>query len=121
MTSIIADEAETLRGMASSRGISSDGMTSADAAYSILKGILIYRAVAVVLRARGRGELADSWSKQADFDWRRLIDMPQTVDGGATADLVENVDQWSTRTGSDNGGDTWLKTGAGGIVNGGAL
>ncbi len=121
VTYIIADEAETLRGMSSSRGITTDGMTSADPAYSILKGILVYRAVGVVLRARGRGELADSWSKQAEFDWRRLIDMPQTVDANATADLVETVEQWSTRTGYANGNDTFAITGAGRIINGGSL
>lgn len=121
VTDIIADEAESLRGMTATRGISTDGMTSSDPAYSILKGVLVYRCVGVVLRARGRGELADSWSKQAEFDWRRLIDMPQTVDATATADLVENVDQWSTRTGETNGGDTWAKTGAGRIVGGGSL
>lgn len=121
VTDIIADEAESLRGMATTRGISTDGMTSADPAYSILKGILIYRCVGVVLRARGRGELADSWSKQADFDWRRLIESPQTVDTTATADLVENVAQFTTRTGDANGNDTWKSTGAGRIVNGGSL
>jgi len=121
VTDIIADEAESLRGMATTRGISTDGMTSADPAYSILKGILIYRCVGVVLRARGRGELADSWSKQADFDWRRLIESPQTVDTTATADLVENVSQFTTRTGDANGNDTWKNTGAGRIVNGGSL
>tara|TARA_R100000951_G_scaffold103098_1_gene95543 strand:- start:787 stop:1251 length:465 start_codon:yes stop_codon:yes gene_type:complete len=121
VTDIIADEAESLRGMATTRGIFTDGMTSADPAYSIFKGILIYRCVGVVLRARGRGELADSWSKQADFDWRRLIDSPQTVDTTATADLVENVAQFTARTGNANGNDTWKNTGAGRIVNGGSI
>ncbi len=118
---IISDEAETIRGMATTRGITTDGMTSADPAYAIFKGILVYRSVAVVLRARGRGELADSWSKQADFDWRRLMEQPQTVDATATSDLVETVEQWSDRTGNANGQDTWLKTGAGRIFKGGSL
>jgi len=121
VTDIIADEAESLRGMATTRGITTDGMTSANPAYSILKGILIYRCVGVVLRARGRGELADSWSKQAEFDWRRLIDSPQTVDANATATLVETVEQWSERTGNADGSDAWDKTGAGRIVGGGSL
>ena len=121
VTDIIADEAESIRGMASNRGISTDGMTSADPSYAIFKGILVYRAVAVVLRARGRGELADGWNKQADFDWKRLRDEPQTVDADATATLVETVGQWSTRTGNADGSDTWDKTGAGKIVNGGSL
>jgi hypothetical protein len=118
---VIQDEAESIRGMASFRGITTDGMTSSDPAYSIFKGILVYRSVAVVLRARGRGELADSWSKQADFDWRRLIEMPQSVDANATADLVETVEQWSDRTGNADGQDTWNLTTAGKIVSGGSL
>ena len=121
VTDIIADEAEGLRGMATTRGITTDGMTSADPAYAIFKGILVYRCVAVVLRARGRGELADSWNKQADFDWKRLVESPQTVDANATADLVETVDQWSDRTGNADGQDTWTKTGAGRIFKGGSL
>ncbi len=121
VTDIIADEAESLRGMATTRGITTDGMTSADPAYSILKGILVYRCVAVVLRARGRGELADSWNKQADFDWKRLVDMPQTIDATASADLVETVGQWSDRTGEADGQDTWVATGAGRIFKGGSL
>jgi len=118
---IISDEAESLRGLSSHRGITTDGMTSTDPAYYVFKGILVYRCVAVVLRARGRGELADSWNKQADFDWRRLENMPQSVDANATADLVESVEEWSDRTGNVDGQDTWRRTGAGRIVYGGSL
>ena len=121
VVSIIADEAESLRGLAATRGISTDGMTSSDPSYSILKGILIYRSVAVLLRARGRGELADSWAKQADFDWKRLSDAPQTVDENATADLVETVGQWSDRTGNADGQDAWDLTTSGRIVGGGSM
>ena len=121
VTDIIADEAESIRGMATTRGITTDGMTSADPAYGVFKGILIYRAVAALMRARGRGEESEAWRRQADADWKRLADNPQTVDSNATADLVETVDQWHDRTGNANGQDTWDLTGAGRIVGGGSL
>jgi hypothetical protein len=73
------------------------------------------------MRARGRGEEADTWRRQADADWKRLSEDPQTVDSAATVDLVENVEQWSDRTGNADGQDTWDLTAAGRIVGGGSL
>jgi hypothetical protein len=43
------------------------------------------------------------------------------VDSAATVDLVENVEQWSDRTGNADGQDTWDLTAAGRIVGGGSL
>jgi hypothetical protein len=121
VTDIIQDEAESIRGMAKTRGISTDGMTSSDDAYGVFKGILVYRSVAAVMRARGRGEESEAWRRQADADWRRLTEEPQTVDAGASSDLVETVEQWHDRTGNADGQDTWDLTGAGRIVGGGSL
>tara|TARA_R110000796_G_scaffold96935_2_gene203630 strand:+ start:947 stop:1411 length:465 start_codon:yes stop_codon:yes gene_type:complete len=121
VTDIIADEAESIRGMATTRGISTDGMLSTADAYGIFKGILIYRAVAALMRARGRGDESEAWRRQANDDWKRLEERPQTVDGSASSDLVETVEQWADRTGNANGQDTWDLTGSGRIYNGGSL
>ena len=121
VTDIITEEAESMRGMTDARMPSTEGMTSSNNAYGVYRGILVYRCVAAVMRARGRGEEADTWRRQADADWRRLQDNPQTVDATAAVDLVENVEQWSDRTGNANGQDAWDLTGAGRIVVGGSL
>jgi len=121
VTDIITEEAESMRGMVDARMPSTDGMTSDNNAYGVYRGILVYRAVAAVMRARGRGEEADTWRRQADADWKRLSEDPQTVDSAATVDLVENVEQWSDRTGNADGQDTWDLTAAGRIVGGGSL
>ena len=42
VTDIIQDEADSIRGMAKTRGISTDGMTSSDDAYGVFKGCLLY-------------------------------------------------------------------------------
>jgi len=124
VATIIQTEAASLRGYydkAFGDG-EADALEATDSAYDVLAGILLYRAVAAILRARNRGIDAEGYAKEAGIALTRLIKAPQSIKQGAgSSTSAEGSKAWRDRTGNGATTGTWAASVAGKIASGGSL
>jgi hypothetical protein len=118
IVTVIEMEADSLRGLADDRGIVTDGLTSASNSYGVLKLILTLFVLSRVMSGRDR-DRSEYYAKEAAFNFRRLMEAPQSVDTTAQATAVESIEDYRDRMGLGTSAEQL--TVAGRIIAGGSL